>query len=77
ALYRQAAERGDTNALLRMAVMREEAGDPKGAEVLNRQAADHGYGGKRARWAPEGRRVFRGLWPYGLDPDGTPTPRWL
>ncbi|MFI7598279.1 hypothetical protein, partial [Actinoplanes sp. NPDC049681] len=41
-LYRQAAEHGNTNALVRLAEMREQAGDPSGAEQLYRQAAEHG-----------------------------------
>ncbi|MGW0779123.1 tetratricopeptide repeat protein [Streptomyces sp. NPDC002835] len=71
ALYRQAAEHGDTEALSRLAGMREEAGDREGAETLYRQAADHGMAGQRP-----GGEVFRRRWPYGLDPDGTPTPQW-
>ncbi|OEJ29073.1 hypothetical protein AS594_36355 [Streptomyces agglomeratus] len=38
----QAADHGDTRALVGLAVMREEAGDWEGAEALYRQAGDHG-----------------------------------
>ncbi|MFD4370638.1 hypothetical protein [Streptomyces sp. NPDC058486] len=68
-LYRQAADLGDTQALSRLAAMREETGDLRGAEALYREAADRG--GSRVN-----RPIFEKLWPHGLDPDGTPTPRW-
>ncbi|MFB7248310.1 hypothetical protein ACFCYX_38355 [Streptomyces populi] len=73
-LYRQAADRGDTDALFRLAERRERAGDRQGAETLARQAADHDYSGTVA-FLPEAKVLHR-LWPYGLDPDGAPTPRW-
>ncbi|MEU6212730.1 hypothetical protein ABZ891_22845 [Streptomyces sp. NPDC047023] len=41
-LRHRAADHGSTSALLRLAVMREVAGDRDGAEVLYQQAADHG-----------------------------------
>ncbi|MER6131939.1 hypothetical protein [Streptomyces sp. NPDC001815] len=71
ALARQVADHGDPNVLARLVRMRAEAGDQENAEALARQAADHGD-------APlaEMRRVLRRLWPYGLDPDGTPSPPW-
>ncbi|MER6406268.1 hypothetical protein ABT269_22685 [Streptomyces viridosporus] len=52
--------------------MRGRSGDREGAENLARQAADHGRNGtlRVPNW------TFKRLWPYGLDPDGTPTPRW-
>ncbi|MEU8365355.1 hypothetical protein AB0C27_56020 [Nonomuraea sp. NPDC048882] len=43
ALYRSAAEAGDIDALLRLARLREQAGDEDGAEQLARQAADARY----------------------------------
>ncbi|MFG3384674.1 helix-turn-helix domain-containing protein [Streptomyces sp. NPDC047999] len=67
ALFREAAERGSTQALEGLANMREEAGDWPGAEVLYRKAADRGY---------EASTALKKLWPFGLDPDGTPTPPW-
>ncbi|WP_328484904.1 hypothetical protein [Streptomyces zaomyceticus] len=69
ALYRQAVDLGDTSALYDVARMRENAGDRKSAEALYLQMANFG----RPRW---GGSVFDRLWPYGLDPDGTPTPQW-
>ncbi|WP_395100506.1 hypothetical protein ACGRHW_40860 [Streptomyces noursei] len=98
ALYRQAADTGDTDALLDLAGMREAAGDREGAEALTRQAADTGntsalhrlaemreeigdHTGAEALYrqaANAGKVSFRSTerWPYGLDPDGTPTLPW-
>ncbi len=74
-LARQAADRGDTGALYRLAAIREKAGDRQSAEALARQAADRGdvnafYG------LFKGPGVLARKWPYGLDPDGTPTSPW-
>ncbi|MEU3344237.1 tetratricopeptide repeat protein [Streptomyces sp. NPDC006700] len=66
AFYRQAADNGSTDAIRRLAAMREKAGDPYGAEALYRQAADNGNSNLN----------LRALWPYGLEPDGTPTLPW-
>ncbi|MFD9374198.1 tetratricopeptide repeat protein [Streptomyces sp. NPDC059999] len=41
-LRHRAADRGNTKALLLLALMRTEAGDRQGAEAFYRQAADHG-----------------------------------
>ncbi|GGQ35319.1 hypothetical protein GCM10010266_68510 [Streptomyces griseomycini] len=71
-LAQQTAGHGDPSALARLAVMREKAGDRAGAEALARQVVD--YGNPFALYIVQ--RVLKGLWPYGLDPDGTPTPRW-
>ncbi|MET7606410.1 helix-turn-helix domain-containing protein [Streptomyces avermitilis] len=73
-LARQAAEHGDTIALVHLTEAREKAGDQQGAETLARQAANRGSANYPYRTGPE--RVFQRLWPAGLDPDGTPTPRW-
>ncbi|MFE2118594.1 helix-turn-helix domain-containing protein [Streptomyces microflavus] len=66
-LYLKAAEAGNTFALVSLAQMREETGDRSGAETLYLKAADAGLA-----WLvdPASR------WPYGLDPDGTPTLPW-
>ncbi|MFF7535126.1 hypothetical protein ACFZB2_39550 [Streptomyces bobili] len=56
----------DDDALYRLIRMREEAGDREGAERLLRQAVDQGSISES----------LETLWPYGLDPDGTPTPPW-
>ncbi|MGW2746571.1 hypothetical protein [Streptomyces sp. NPDC001450] len=73
ALARRCADHGNTNALKRLAVLREKAGDRESAEALARQAADHGNHHTEPAspyW------LAQKLWPYGLDPDGTPTPPW-
>ncbi|CAL9675282.1 hypothetical protein SUDANB9_07769 [Streptomyces sp. enrichment culture] len=66
-------------ALICLAEIREKDGDRDAAETLYRQAADHartdpgaGPGSylRRTNW------LFERLWPYGLDPDGTPTSPW-
>ncbi|WP_318653735.1 helix-turn-helix domain-containing protein, partial [Streptomyces sp. VITNK9] len=50
-LRHRAADHGSTDALFRLAELREEAGDREGAEHLYRQAADHGDTGALARLA--------------------------
>ncbi|MFI8164196.1 hypothetical protein ACIF6I_33975 [Streptomyces microflavus] len=64
----RAADHGDTSALLRLAGMRVEAGDRESAETFARHAADHG--------SAVHSDVAGQLWPYGLDPEGTPTRPW-
>ncbi|GKQ38497.1 hypothetical protein [Streptomyces sp. A012304] len=73
-LYRQASDHGDITALYCLAEMRDEAGDRDGAETLARQAADYGDTFALVRQAE--RNILNRLWPYGLDPDGTPTSPW-
>jgi len=74
ALARQAAEHGNTHVLGRLALMREEDGNRNDAEALARQAADYG---NRALYELAATKGFLSrLWPYGLDPHGTPTPPW-
>ncbi|WP_327388875.1 helix-turn-helix transcriptional regulator [Streptomyces sp. NBC_01207] len=75
-LFRQAAGHGDTNALYHLAVVRERAGDREEAEALARQAAGHGYTGTLLYRQPGMWELLSRLWPYGLEPDGTPTPPW-
>ncbi|MGK5696418.1 hypothetical protein ACSNOJ_26610, partial [Streptomyces sp. URMC 128] len=71
-LARQAADQGFTEVLVILTWMRVSAGDREGAEIVARQAADHGgTDGRRSSVA-----TLKRLWPYGLDPDGTPTPAW-
>ncbi|MBL1109751.1 tetratricopeptide repeat protein [Streptomyces sp. 5-8] len=74
-LARQAADHGNTYALFHLAAGREEAGDREGAETLARQGADLGDT-NYPFYSEAESRVFLRLWPDGLDPDGTPTPRW-
>ncbi|MCX5505458.1 hypothetical protein OG887_40005 [Streptomyces sp. NBC_00053] len=45
------------------------------ARFLARQAADHGDTDALALLAGM-PSIFNRLWPYGLDPDGTPTSPW-
>ncbi|MGW3984908.1 hypothetical protein [Streptomyces mirabilis] len=67
-LLQQAADHSSTGTLYHLAGMREEAGDREGAEALVLNAADRGR--------TDTRDIVKRLWPYGLDPDGTPTPPW-
>lgn len=77
---RQAAAAGDTTVWLWLAEAREEKGDREGAERIARQAADAGsisvlfWLAKIRDTAAADRETS--LWPYGLDPDGGPTPPW-
>ncbi|MEW1583422.1 hypothetical protein AB0407_35920 [Streptomyces microflavus] len=70
-LAQRAADHGDIDTLLRLAAMREEAGDREGARTLAQRAADHGSTARTLLL-----EVLQQLWPYGLDPDGTPTGPW-
>ncbi|MFI8085343.1 hypothetical protein ACIF6L_31700 [Kitasatospora sp. NPDC086009] len=60
------AAAGHNYALAQLAQIREKAGNHDGAEALYRQAADAG----------QRTSLFDKRWPYGLDPDGSPTPAW-
>lgn len=66
ALARRAANVGLTDLLLELAELRGHGGDKRGAETLLRLTANIGVS----------RPGFWSRWPYGLDPDGTPTPPW-
>ncbi|MDX2530479.1 hypothetical protein [Streptomyces europaeiscabiei] len=70
ALALRAAEAGYASSLVELAKMQEEAGDHNDAEFLYRQAIDAGEDGGVLNG------YLRDRWPYGLDPDGTPTPPW-
>ncbi|MEU5810923.1 helix-turn-helix domain-containing protein [Streptomyces sp. NPDC047718] len=67
-LVRRAADNGKVDALIYLAELRNSAGDRNSAETLARQAADSG--------ALTTTYTLNKLWPYGLDPDGAPTPPW-
>ncbi|MFF3639464.1 hypothetical protein [Streptomyces sp. NPDC002250] len=69
-IYRQASDDRNTFALIVLAHMRERMGDREGAETLARQAANRGSG---LLIPPGPVEVLYRLWPFGLDPDGTPT----
>ncbi|MEV5880962.1 helix-turn-helix domain-containing protein [Streptomyces sp. NPDC052101] len=75
ALLRQAVDTGSTEALLRLAGLREQAGDRGEAEALLRQAVDTGNSDDHLLDRIDHRRLRR-FWPYGLNPDGTPTAPW-
>ncbi|MFJ8062959.1 hypothetical protein [Streptomyces sp. NPDC096142] len=68
---RRAADHGHTFALIRLAEIRKNTGDHAGGETLARQIADHGYPNMRGALGS-----LDGWWPYGLDPDGTPSLAW-
>ncbi|MEU7340373.1 helix-turn-helix domain-containing protein [Streptomyces sp. NPDC007074] len=74
ALAHQAADHGDTDALCYLAWLREKAGDREGTKGLLRRAVDYGKAGLLPD--EDQRKMLMGLWPNGLDPDGTPTPPW-
>ncbi|MFD3472095.1 helix-turn-helix domain-containing protein [Streptomyces sp. NPDC058682] len=76
ALARQAAEHGNADAFYLLADMRKEAGDRESAEALVRQTTDYGITGMYYGSTERGEGPPHRLWPYGLDPDGTPTPPW-
>ncbi|MFD7556431.1 tetratricopeptide repeat protein [Streptomyces sp. NPDC059835] len=63
ALALRAADAGDFYVLRDLEWMREVGGDREGVEALYRHAADAGH-------LPS---LGRGRWPYGLDPDGSPS----
>ncbi len=82
ALAQQAADNGSGSALYGLAMMREWAGDQEDARVLARQVADAGwsftFGLDKSDWRLFGERTIKPehWWPYGLEPDGSPTSPW-
>ncbi|MFE5860226.1 hypothetical protein ACFQ77_06650 [Streptomyces virginiae] len=70
-LVRRVAPFDDAYALCQLILLRTERGDRKGAEDLASQSVAEGD-------ASEGLlpQALSKLWPYGLNPDGTPTPPW-
>ncbi|MBT1099261.1 helix-turn-helix domain-containing protein [Streptomyces sp. Tu10] len=70
ALAWQSADAGVPNPLARLVSFRERAGDLMEAQALARQAADAGHAHAL------GKHLLTACWPFGLDPDGTPTSRW-
>ncbi|MGW3149737.1 hypothetical protein ACWDG1_34765 [Streptomyces sp. NPDC001177] len=78
-LCRQAASTGYTMAMSLLYMMQAGAGGWDGAEATARQAADAGDNVDISLWEKDGtERSFslRGRWPYGLGPEGKPTPPW-
>ncbi|MBK3583414.1 hypothetical protein JHN49_06645 [Streptomyces sp. MBT57] len=75
-LHQQAAKDNSPGALVRLALMREKAGDHNTPESLYRRAADFGNDFPQLFPDHPPSRMLHRLWPYGLDPDGTPTGPW-
>ncbi|MFE4658845.1 tetratricopeptide repeat protein [Streptomyces hydrogenans] len=69
AAFREAVDRGSDIGLFYLGSIREMSGDRAGAEAVDREAVDRGDAGFMSD------RV-RKRWPFGLDPDGTPTSPW-
>ncbi|WP_333739765.1 hypothetical protein [Streptomyces sp. IBSBF 2806] len=81
ALYRQAADAGSQIALIRAAGMWEDAGDSASADALMHQCANAGETAALhvpawVSWAEDRRLLPVQRWPFGLDPDGTPSAPW-
>ncbi|MFE7212446.1 hypothetical protein ACFU93_21125, partial [Streptomyces sp. NPDC057611] len=76
AVFKQAADQGNVGALVRLAEMRERAGDREGTEALVRQAANQSRDITDVYSQLTMLELLNKLWPNGLDPDGTPTPPW-
>ncbi|MEU6990587.1 hypothetical protein ABZ953_08030 [Streptomyces sp. NPDC046465] len=74
-LYWRAIETGSTYAMCRLSELKEYTGDHAGAVEIALQAANAGDGGAVRALSKEraSREGFDDPWPYGLDPDGTPT----
>ncbi|MGW3208705.1 helix-turn-helix domain-containing protein [Streptomyces sp. NPDC001135] len=66
----RADEAGHPQALVELFLLLEHSGDHTGAETVVKRALDAGK-----PWGGTGKDVFS-MWPYGLDPDGRPTPPW-
>ncbi|WP_329528499.1 hypothetical protein [Streptomyces sp. NBC_01462] len=75
AVLQEAAVRGDMDAMDLLAKIWKEAGDREGAEALLREIADRA-GTEVYDLSPGLRERLKAQWPYGLDPDGTPTRPW-
>ncbi|MFE2611611.1 helix-turn-helix domain-containing protein [Streptomyces mirabilis] len=75
AIYQRALDAGDTMVLIYLAGLRGVAGDREGAEAFAHQAADAGHTNDLARLA-NNRSWITSNWPYGLDPNGTPSQPW-
>lgn len=74
-LYWRAIEAGNTYALCRLSELKEDTGDHAGAVEIALQAANAGDAGAVRALSKEraSREGFDDPWPYGLEPDGTPT----
>ncbi|ONI48582.1 hypothetical protein DDV98_30405 [Streptomyces sp. IB2014 011-12] len=70
------ADSGDTETLSRLQWRWGVTGDRAEAERRIRIAADAGAVESRIEWAKWNRGELESLWPYGLEPDGTPSEQW-
>ncbi|MFJ8507597.1 helix-turn-helix domain-containing protein [Streptomyces avermitilis] len=78
-LLRQAADAGNEDAPALLCSLLEKVGDREGAELTAREAADAGNSAavdRLARMRKISGTAGDALWPYGLDPDGTPSAPW-
>ncbi|MET9412133.1 hypothetical protein ABZX90_41420 [Streptomyces sp. NPDC002935] len=78
-LLRQAADAGNEDAPAPHCLLLEKVGDREGAELTAREAANAGNSAavdRLARMRKSSGTDGDGLWPYGLDPDGTPSAPW-
>ncbi|MER6391631.1 hypothetical protein ABT236_24600 [Streptomyces sp. NPDC001523] len=76
-LAQEATSRGNTDLLDRyhQLQMRQQAGDREDTEPLAQRSVYRGTN-KIAPFRFNQPSIVTWLWPYGLDPDGTPTPPW-
>ncbi|MFF5573133.1 hypothetical protein [Streptomyces luteogriseus] len=70
------ADAGDTVTLSRLQWRWGMTGDRAEAERRMRLATDAGDDESRIEWTKWNRGELESLWPYGLEPDGTPSEQW-
>lgn len=76
AFYQRAADAGNVFALSQLALIREEVGDHSEAERLSILSANAGL--PLALMVIRYERKTNTLWPFGLEPDGTPSSsKWM
>ncbi len=71
ALWERAAVHEHPQALANIARLQQDAGDAYGAARTAREAVDRGFA---SLWCHDTAPLWATLWPYGLEPDGTPSP---
>ncbi|MFI6553737.1 hypothetical protein ACWGBY_03315 [Streptomyces griseus] len=76
AIALEAADAGDFFVLRDLQRMRKQAADWDGVKRLCQQAADAGQFPSLGHFPILGFPSEEGPWPYGLDPDGSPSPAW-
>ncbi|MFD4866874.1 tetratricopeptide repeat protein [Streptomyces sp. NPDC058412] len=75
-LLQALADEGDTVTVSRLQWRWGMTGDRAEAERRMRLAADAGNSEARIEWAEWNRGELESMWPYGLEPDGTPSEQW-